>query len=88
MCIFCFKGQNVNSYRDISESAHFMGLSNSEETNLVRGFKTVYKKKKGGLRFVDLLDQVSAVNPEMRVRFTSPHPKDFPDEVINLLVYT
>lgn len=45
------------------------------------GFKTVYKNKKGGLRFADLLDKVSSVDPEMRIRFTAAHPKDFPDEV-------
>lgn len=46
------------------------------------GFKTIYKPKVGGRRFSDLLDKVSEVNPEMRIRFTSPHPKDFPDEVV------
>ena len=45
------------------------------------GFKTIYKPKIGGLRFANLLDKVSLVDPEMRVRFISPHPKDFPDEV-------
>ena len=44
------------------------------------GFKSIYKPKVGGLRFADLLERVAAVNPEVRVRFTSPHPKDFPDE--------
>ncbi|CAL7951616.1 unnamed protein product [Xylocopa violacea] len=76
-------GQNVNSYRDLSQTEFYM--SNNTETNLAKGFKTVYKKKKGGRRFCDLLDEVSRVNPEMRIRFTSPHPKDFPDEVLQLI---
>ncbi|KAJ8915029.1 hypothetical protein NQ315_016004 [Exocentrus adspersus] len=74
-------GQNVNSYRDVSESDSRM----DNVTSLAKGFKTVYKAKKGGLRFADLLQRVSGVNPEMRVRFTSPHPKDFPDEVIQMI---
>lgn len=74
-------GQNVNSYRDTSEE-QFCG---SEPTQLSRGFKTVYKTKQGGLRFADLLDRVSRVDPDMRIRFTSPHPKDFPDEVLHLI---
>lgn len=74
-------GQNVNSYLDNS-SVQFLA---SEASHLSRGFSTVYKPKKGGLRFVDLLDQVSRIDPEMRIRFTSPHPKDFPDEVLHLL---
>ncbi|KAK9738028.1 Radical SAM superfamily [Popillia japonica] len=45
----------------------------------------VYKTKLGGLRFADLLEKVADVNPEIRIRFTSPHPKDFPDEVLQLI---
>ncbi|XP_020846406.1 mitochondrial tRNA methylthiotransferase CDK5RAP1 [Phascolarctos cinereus] len=74
-------GQNVNSYRDNSE----IQFNNATPTNLSRGFSANYKTKKGGLRFADLLDQVSRVDPEMRIRFTSPHPKDFPDEVLHLI---
>lgn len=73
-------GQNVNSYRDTSETNFY-----DTKTNLVKGFNTVYKNKLGGLRFSDLLDRVSRINPEMRIRFTSPHPKDFPDEVVHLI---
>lgn len=60
-------GQNVNSYRDLSESQFSTGEKLS--TNLAKGFKTVYKPKIGGLRFSDLLDKVSQINPEMRIRF-------------------
>ncbi|XP_038289445.1 mitochondrial tRNA methylthiotransferase CDK5RAP1 isoform X3 [Canis lupus familiaris] len=74
-------GQNVNSFQDSSE----VQFNNAVSTNLSRGFSTNYKPKKGGLRFTYLLDQVSRVDPEMRIRFTSPHPKDFPDEVLQLI---
>uniref|UniRef100_A0A3Q2QVY8 Mitochondrial tRNA methylthiotransferase CDK5RAP1 n=1 Tax=Fundulus heteroclitus TaxID=8078 RepID=A0A3Q2QVY8_FUNHE len=74
-------GQNVNSYRDTSEE-QFCG---SERTKLSRGFNTIYQTKQGGLRFSDLLERVARVDPDMRIRFTSPHPKDFPDEVLQLI---
>ncbi|XP_036067693.1 CDK5 regulatory subunit-associated protein 1 isoform X2 [Oryzias melastigma] len=74
-------GQNVNSYRDTSEEQ----FCSPDPTRLSRGFQTVYKPKQGGLRFSDLLDRASRVNPTMRIRFTSPHPKDFPDEVLQLI---
>ncbi|XP_050520454.1 mitochondrial tRNA methylthiotransferase CDK5RAP1 isoform X2 [Daktulosphaira vitifoliae] len=74
-------GQNVNSYRDLSSSSYFIPSNDT----LVQGFKTVYKQKNGGVRFAELLDKVSNVDPEMRIRFTSPHPKDFPDEVLQVI---
>ncbi|XP_055364797.1 CDK5 regulatory subunit-associated protein 1 isoform X2 [Betta splendens] len=74
-------GQNVNSYRDTSEEQ----FCDSGLTKLSRGFKTVYRTKQGGMRFSDLLDSVSCIDPNMRIRFMSPHPKDFPDEVLHLI---
>ena len=44
------------------------------------GFGEMYKlRQSSGLRFAELLDKVSDAAPEVRFRFTSPHPKDFPD---------
>ncbi|XP_074964517.1 mitochondrial tRNA methylthiotransferase CDK5RAP1 isoform X2 [Phalacrocorax aristotelis] len=74
-------GQNVNSFQDMSE----VQFQSAAAPVLSRGFSTVYKAKPGGLRFAHLLDQVSRIAPEMRIRFTSPHPKDFPDEVLQLI---
>lgn len=66
----------MNSYRDTSDSVYF-GAEPAEGrvTSTAPGFGTVYKAKIGGRRFADLLDKVSLVNPEMRIRFMSPHPK-------------
>lgn len=76
-------GQNVNGYHDTSdESAAVFPPSVYKATP---GFSNLYRSKKRdlpGARFPDLLRAVAAINPEMRVRFTSPHPKDFPEEVL------
>ncbi|XP_053659114.1 CDK5RAP1-like protein [Anopheles marshallii] len=76
-------GQNVNSYRDTSESMESDGPK--EATLLAPGFRTVYKTKLGGLRFAELLTELAEAVPEMRIRFTSPHPKDFPRDVLETI---
>lgn len=46
----------------------------------------MYKLREGeGPRFSDLLTAVAEEFPEIRFRFTSPHPKDFPDSVLNAI---
>lgn len=73
-------GQNVNSYRDLSTDPE-----RSKLVSLTPGFKTVYKPKIGGMRFAELLQRVAEAVPEVRIRFTSPHPKDFPDDVLRVM---
>jgi len=48
---------------------------------ICRGFASMVKRNPKGIRFTELMDRVSRINPEIRIRFTSPHPKDFPDDV-------
>ena len=81
--LYVFLGQNVNSYRDDREESVMIfgqNLVKKSPTDMAKGFKTIYKSKVGGLRFEDLLQKVSEIDPECRIRFTSPHPKDFPDQ--------
>ena len=73
-------GQNVNSYRDLSG-----GAEQSSQIKMAPGFKTVYKPRTGGRTFDDLLNKVALIDPEIRIRFTSPHPKDFPEEFIDVI---
>ncbi|KAF1784976.1 Methylthiotransferase/radical SAM-type protein [Phytophthora cactorum] len=76
-------GQNVNSYHDKkSEGAAEKGRGYVSSA----GFSNMFRSRDApGFRFADLLDDVSRVDPEMRLRFTSPHPKDFPNEVLDLV---
>lgn len=74
-------GQNVNSYCD-ETTLEFYG---SSEHSRSAGFTSTCKTIKKGARFADLLEKVSAIDKEMRIRFTSPHPKDFPDELLYLM---
>ena len=38
-----------------------------------------------GTDFTRLMDLASQVDPEMRIRFSSPHPKDFPEPLLDLI---
>lgn len=78
-------GQNVNSYSDSQNAvtSHGQQLPSHDDPFGVyaEGFKSVYKPKREGVTFARLLDDVASVNREIRIRFTSPHPKDFSNEV-------
>jgi tRNA A37 methylthiotransferase MiaB len=91
-------GQNVNSYHDSSSSSHNNknnvnndnGGTTTTTTSTYRtsndGFTNIFRLRHGsGHRFADLLDEVSNLSPELRVRFTSPHPKDYPPDLLSLM---
>jgi tRNA A37 methylthiotransferase MiaB len=93
-------GQNVNSYADKSQESSMKFPLDSKDARVpsraralfskyyADGFASVYepsRSRDGALRFGELLHAVADVDPEMRVRFTSPHPKDFPDEVLEII---
>jgi len=79
----CLLGQNVNSYNDLSTCTGSSTVDHVVET--VDGFKTLYRPKRRGVSFAELLDKVSTIDSNMRIRFTSPHPKDFPMDLVDLI---
>ena len=71
-------GQNVNSYRYIMSNSPKDGLtgeagltSNSEAVSVVD--------------FADLLEIVAEAVPDMRIRFTTSHPKDMSDKTLETI---
>lgn len=47
--------------------------------------QNVNSYKDGENTFTKLMDTASLINPEIRFRFSSPHPKDFPDDLLHLI---
>ena len=47
--------------------------------------QNVNSYRDGENTFTTLMDAASQVNPEIRFRFSSPHPKDFPDDLLHLI---
>lgn len=83
-------GQNVNSYRDIATNPetierHDLIERTRDKMQPAEGFTTVYKPRTKGITFDILLEEVAKISPELRIRFTSPHPKDFTDDVIDVI---
>jgi tRNA-2-methylthio-N6-dimethylallyladenosine synthase len=61
-------GQNVDSYK-----------WSAEENNKARLEKKVVSEK---VNFADLLEMVALVHPDLRIRFSTSHPKDITDDVL------
>eukprot|EP01026_Neomeris_dumetosa_P067142 TRINITY_DN6537_c0_g1_i2.p1 TRINITY_DN6537_c0_g1~~TRINITY_DN6537_c0_g1_i2.p1 ORF type:complete len:500 (+),score=64.52 TRINITY_DN6537_c0_g1_i2:58-1557(+) len=84
-------GQNVNSYSDFSEFQEQQlqvnqGSSEDPFSVYAPGFQSVYRpKRQGSVQFAELLSRCAEVDPEMRIRFTSPHPKDFSQDVLEAI---
>jgi len=62
-------GQNVDSY--------FWAGNNITKENVQEGMQTT--------NFANLLEMVAKVGPELRVRFSTSHPKDMTDEVLKTM---
>ena len=67
-------GQNVNSYRTAPQPTQQQGLT--ELPSLGEG---------AGVGFPELLRLVALEAPEMRIRFTTSHPKDMSDETLHVI---
>ncbi len=75
----------MNSYLDENFEISSTSLNQPTHENSA-GFKELYKlRNKSGLRFADLIDKLAEIAPDVRFRFTSPHPKDFPEKLIDVI---
>ena len=80
-------GQNVNSYHDATTES-LKQQPREYSTGFVPFVKSDKKDSQTGVRFAELLERCAAAAPDARLRFTSPHPKDFPDDVLETIART
>lgn len=64
-------GQNVDSYKWSAEENNKARLEKKEVNEIIN--------------FAGLLEMVALVNPDLRVRFSTSHPKDITDEVLHAM---
>jgi MiaB/RimO family radical SAM methylthiotransferase len=84
-------GQNVNSYNFVPEEQKGLhGRVELTETKSAKstGFVNISRRPKEAVSFTHLLKAVCDHVPNVRIRFTSPHPKDFPEELLDLMACT
>ena len=80
-------GQNVNSYgRDITTGRRSVVAPDDAQCAGARW--TADHRRRPRPLFADLLRDVAAVDGIERVRYTSPHPKDFRDDVVASMAET
>jgi len=80
-------GQNVDSYK-WAPSPH-PALSKGEGSDIAEDQKVLSFGEDLGeakvVNFANLLEMVALINPDLRVRFSTSHPKDITDEVLHTI---
>jgi tRNA-2-methylthio-N6-dimethylallyladenosine synthase len=79
-------GQNVDSYKWKKPHPALSKGEGSEEANEVLSFgEDLGEAEAPVTNFANLLELVALINPELRVRFSTSHPKDITDEVLHTI---
>lgn len=76
-------GQNVNSYADFRWTK---GQARTYSSGFEKPFVVYRRDEASAMRFAELLRNVARSAPGARLRFVSPHPKDFPPELLRVVV--
>ena len=88
MCAFCVvpftRGrERSRPIESILEEIQMLSDKGYKEITLLGQNVNSYNDE--GRRFAELMDRASRVNPEIRIRFSTSHPKDFPDELLHVI---
>jgi len=88
MCSFCVvpftRGrERSRSLESITDELKMLSDHGYKEVTLLG--QNVNSYNDNGKRFSELMYQASLVDPDMRIRFSTSHPKDFPDELLHVI---
>ncbi|WP_183564514.1 MiaB/RimO family radical SAM methylthiotransferase [Mucilaginibacter sp. SP1R1] len=75
-------GQNVDSYKWKQSEAGLAKSEGSEEAGEALSLGEDLVEAGAGVNFANLLEMVALISPELRVRFSTSHPKDITDDVL------
>lgn len=90
-CSFCVvpytRGrERSRSVQNVVEEARRLADEGFQQVTLLG--QNVNSYSHDGLDFADLMTAVSQIEGIRRIRFTSPHPKDFPDKLLRVMAET
>jgi len=91
-CTYCIvpytrgRERSRNPQDILKEITHLKDLGYKEVTLLGQNVNSYdWKEENGDFRFNDLMELAAKENPDMRIRFTTSHPKDMSDETIKTI---
>lgn len=94
MCAFCVvpftrgRERSRDAHSILRECRDLFSRGYREVTLLGQNVDSYYWTPEDGSRpvtFADLLERVAAVDPQLRVRFSTSHPKDITDDVLRVM---